>query len=149
MRQAADYVHRKRTGRSQPAARGLIEFVMAPERIDEFPRLIPLLEDGPWYGADIWSADVRLDVDNGQILYRAWSFQAYGRANAVLCVRRLADDYAARQVTVFSLRGPMTQEQLAEIVAADDLLAAERRWLGIYGEGPQRERAIEKWLQAK
>lgn len=149
MRQAADYVHRKRTAESRPAARGLVEFVMATEWSDEFPRLIPVLEEGPWDGADIWSADVRLDVDNGQILYRAWSFLAYSRANAVLCVRRLAHDYAARQVTVFSLRAPLTPEQAAEVEAANDLLAAERRRLGIYGEGQAREQAIEKWLRTE
>lgn len=49
-------------------------------------------------------------------------------------------------VEIYAIRPPLTREQVAEIQAANEALDQERQRLGIYGEGEQRQKAIEQWL---
>lgn len=62
-----------------------------------------------------------------------------------LCERMIGFNVSVLEI--FAVRPPLTRDQVAEIRAANEDLDADRRRLGICGDGPQREKAIEEWLR--
>jgi hypothetical protein len=123
---AARYIRLRRLGRPKPVratGRAITpappdrdsgpELVLALERAAEFPRLIEQYDEGDWENRSTWRFDVRLDLVNGQRLYRCWPVDAANRDEALAALLARAGGVAT--VTVFAIRPPPTLAQIDEI----------------------------------
>lgn len=140
---------RPRRGNLRPMAEtALCEVIdRTAEGID--PRML-ILADGElgWDNMARWSILYRCIYrschEDGELHQR--DFIAASRAGAIQKLQRRMVGFGVATVELFTVRPPLARDQVAAVRQANEDLSVERRRLGIYGDGPEREKRIEQWL---
>jgi hypothetical protein len=69
-------------------------------------------------------------------------------AAAIERLRQRMIGFNVSAIEIFAIRPPLTREQVVDIKAANAAMDAERRQLGICGDGEPWQKAIEAWLSS-
>jgi hypothetical protein len=142
---------RPRRGSLRPVVETALCMVVdrTAERLDA-GLVIRVEEPLSWDNMARWSILYRCRYGTGhagQELHER-DFIGSSRAGVIERLQRRMIGFGVETLEIFAVRGPLTREQVAVVHAANEQLEIERRRLGIYGDGPPRAAAIEKWLKS-
>jgi hypothetical protein len=118
------------------------------ERLE--PRMTILSEDPlGWDNMAKWSILYRCRYRSGHEDRELHELDivAAGPAGALERLQRRLIGFDVDVLEIFALRPPLSREQVALVQRSNDQLDIERHRLGIYGDGEQRQQAIEQWLR--
>ena len=141
---------RPRRGSRRPGVAAHLPLVMDRTAEGIEPRMV-VLGGHPlfWDNMARWSITYRCRYNSGHADQESHvrDVIAATRPGAIEQLQRRLVGCGVEVIELLAVRPPLSREEVTAVREANEALAAERTRLGICGEGPERERAIERWLQ--